>query len=76
MSSRASHPTSSATETLNILYDLSQLLNTQLDRDTLATCVKMIEGGANPEALAAVVKELRRENATLAAQVQVPADER
>jgi len=30
----------------------SQLLNTQLDRETLATCVGMIEGGVNPEALA------------------------
>jgi len=56
---------SSATETLNILHDLSRLLNTGLDRATLATCVRMIEGGANPEALAAVVKELRRENAAL-----------
>ena len=34
------------------LYDISQLLNTQLDRETLATCVSMIENGVNPEALA------------------------
>ena len=34
------------------LYDISQLLNTQLDRETLATCVSMIESGVNPEALA------------------------
>jgi len=31
---------------------MSQLLNTQLDKETLATCVGMIESGVNPEALA------------------------
>lgn len=35
-----------------VLYDISQLLNTQLDKDTLAVCVNMIESGVNPEALA------------------------
>jgi mitotic-spindle organizing protein 1 len=41
-----------AQQTLDTLYEISQLLNTQLDKETLATAVKMIEGGANPEALA------------------------
>ncbi|KIK38295.1 hypothetical protein CY34DRAFT_809510 [Suillus luteus UH-Slu-Lm8-n1] len=45
------------------LYEISQLLNTQLDKETLATCVGMIESGVNPEALAAVIQELRREAA-------------
>lgn len=35
-----------------VLHDISQLLNTQLDKETLATCVGMIESGVNPEALA------------------------
>ena len=35
-----------------VLYEISQLLNTQLDKATLATCVGMIENGVNPEALA------------------------
>ena len=35
-----------------VLHDISQLLNTQLDKETLATCVNMIESGVNPEALA------------------------
>ncbi|KAL5513049.1 hypothetical protein ACEPAH_3447 [Sanghuangporus vaninii] len=55
-----------AQQTLDILYDISQLLNTQLDRETLAICVQMIESGVNPEALAAVVTDLRREKARLA----------
>lgn len=37
---------------LIVLHDISQLLNTQLDRETLAICVQMIESGVNPEALA------------------------
>jgi len=35
-----------------VLYEISQLLNTQLDKATLATCVGMVENGVNPEALA------------------------
>lgn len=59
---------SAAQETLEILYEISQLLNTQLDKETLATCVSMIESGVNPEALAAVIQELRREKAALGGQ--------
>ncbi|EIM80466.1 uncharacterized protein STEHIDRAFT_68139 [Stereum hirsutum FP-91666 SS1] len=65
MSSRESDRISSAQQTLDILYEISQLLNTQLDKETLATCVGMIESGVNPEALAAVILELRRESTAL-----------
>ena len=34
------------------LYDLSQLLQTGLDKQTLSICVGMIESGANPDTLA------------------------
>lgn len=37
---------------LSVLYDLSVLLGTGLDRQTLALCVSMVEDGANPSALA------------------------
>jgi len=47
---------------------MSQLLGTQLDKETLATCIGMIESGVNPEALAAVIQELRREGAAIAAR--------
>lgn len=43
---------SAARLTRAALFDISQLLNTQLDKETLATCVGMIESGVNPEALA------------------------
>lgn len=54
-----------ARETLDTLMEISNLLNTGLDSESLAICVKLCEAGVNPEALAAVVKELRRESAAL-----------
>ncbi|KAI9573931.1 mitotic-spindle organizing gamma-tubulin ring associated-domain-containing protein [Boletus coccyginus] len=68
MSSKDSDRITAAQQTLDTLFDISQLLNTQLDKETLATCVGMIESGVNPEALAAVIQELRREAAALSGQ--------
>ncbi|KAM5533829.1 hypothetical protein V8D89_012492 [Ganoderma adspersum] len=65
MATREADRISAAEETLNTLFDISQLLNTGLDKETLATCVSLIESGVNPEALAAVIQELRRESAAL-----------
>ncbi|KAF4512813.1 hypothetical protein G6O67_000151 [Ophiocordyceps sinensis] len=50
-----------AQQAVDILHDISILLNSHLDRRTLSICISMIERGVNPEALAQVVKELRRE---------------
>lgn len=47
---------------------MSTILDTGLDRKTLSLLLELVESGVNPEALAAVVKELRREAATLSAQ--------
>ena len=54
-------------ETLDVLFDISQILHTGLDRETLEVLVGLTENGVNPEALATVVKELRREGAALRA---------
>ncbi|EFJ42473.1 hypothetical protein VOLCADRAFT_49112, partial [Volvox carteri f. nagariensis] len=43
--------------------ELSQLLDTGLDKDTLAILLELLDAGVNPEALATVVRELRREAA-------------
>ena len=51
-----------ASETLDILQELSTLLNCGLDKQTLTILVSLIENGVNPDALANVVKELRRES--------------
>jgi mitotic-spindle organizing protein 1 len=45
--------------------EISDLLNTGLDEETLQVCVQLLEAGVNPEALAAVVQELRRETAAI-----------
>ena len=47
------------------MKEISDLLNTGLDDETLRICVQMLEAGINPEALADVVKELRREVAAI-----------
>ncbi|CAG8572666.1 17758_t:CDS:2 [Cetraspora pellucida] len=54
-----------ARETMDILYEISTILNTGLDRETLSLCLNLCENGVNPEALAAVIKELRRESAAI-----------
>lgn len=63
---QSSHSTGSqileAKETFANLLELSKLLNTGLDADSLALCVRLCERGAHPEALATVVRELRRES--------------
>ncbi|EGE87102.2 hypothetical protein RJZ56_002486 [Blastomyces dermatitidis] len=60
-----------AREVIDILHEISTILclsqNTHLDRTELSLCVSLIENGVNPEALAAVIKELRREAVAAAA---------
>ena len=46
-------------------HDVAKLLDTGLDREQLAVLIALVERGVNPEALAAVVRELRREAAAL-----------
>jgi hypothetical protein len=47
------------------MFEMSQILNCGLDQKTLSILVSLIENGVNPEALAAVVKELKRETEAL-----------
>lgn len=50
---------------ISALLEISKLLNTGLDAETLATCVRLCENGVNPEALVLVIQELRRETAAV-----------
>ncbi|KAL1973118.1 hypothetical protein VTN31DRAFT_6660 [Thermomyces dupontii] len=59
-----------AREVIDILHEISTLLNTHLDRTELSLCVSLIENGVKPDALATVIQELRRE----AAATQRPVD--
>jgi mitotic-spindle organizing protein 1 len=52
-----------------VLWEVAQLLNTGLDRESLFLCIQLCELNVNPEALAAVVKELRREAQAVPAAV-------
>lgn len=54
-----------ARETLALLSRISRLLNTGLDTETLAICIRLCEAGVHPEALAKAIQEVRREVGTI-----------
>ncbi|XP_036397213.1 mitotic-spindle organizing protein 1 [Megalops cyprinoides] len=54
-------------ETMDVLLEISRLLNTGLDMESLSICVRLCEQGINPEALSSVIKELRKASDTLKA---------
>ena len=56
-----------ANEALSLVHEISTILDTGLDKETLSILIGLIELGVNPEALAAVVRELRREAAAFKA---------
>nr|XP_009782157.1 PREDICTED: mitotic-spindle organizing protein 1A-like isoform X2 [Nicotiana sylvestris] len=50
-----------ARDSLDLVFHMSNILDTGLDRHTLSVLIALCEMGFSPEALAAVVKELCRE---------------
>jgi mitotic-spindle organizing protein 1 len=52
--------TVAAREAFQVLLELSKLLNTGLDAETLAICVRLCENGVKPEALALVINQARQ----------------
>ncbi|XP_043927680.1 mitotic-spindle organizing protein 1 isoform X2 [Protopterus annectens] len=48
-----------------LLLEISRLLNTGLDMESLSICVRLCEQGINPEALSSVIKELRKASESL-----------
>jgi len=46
---------------IDVFQEISTLLNAEIDPATLSVCISLIENGVNPEALASVVKELKKE---------------
>lgn len=46
---------------LEVAFEINKLLNCGLDKETLSICMGLLETGVNPEALADVIKEIRRE---------------
>lgn len=51
-----------ARESLELAFQMSNILDTGLDRHMLSVLIALCDLGLNPEALAAVVKELGRED--------------
>ncbi|KAH7647319.1 hypothetical protein FG379_002986 [Cryptosporidium bovis] len=49
------------TEILDTLSDLSKLLNTGLDRESMLILIRLIELGVYPETLADLIIEIRKE---------------
>ncbi|MBZ3869989.1 Mitotic-spindle organizing protein 1 [Sciurus carolinensis] len=47
-------------ETMDVLFEISRILNTCLDMETLSICVRLYEQGINPKALSSGIKELRK----------------
>ena len=52
--------TVAARETFQVLLELSRLLNTGLDAETLAISVRLCENGVKPEALALIINQARQ----------------
>ncbi|EKD12844.1 uncharacterized protein L3040_006998 [Drepanopeziza brunnea f. sp. 'multigermtubi'] len=50
-----------AREVIDVFHEISTLLNADLDRQTLSICISLIENGINPEALACVIRELKKD---------------
>ena len=52
---------SASRESMDIVCQLSDLLQTGLSRDALVALVDLLESGVSPEAVAAAISEIRRE---------------
>lgn len=55
----------------SVLLEISKILNTGLDMETLSICVRLCEQGINPEALSSVIKELRKATEALKVKIQL-----
>jgi len=50
-----------AIQAIQIVEEMSNLLETGLDKETMAICIRLIETGINPTTLAHVILELKKE---------------
>lgn len=48
-------------EAMRIIQEMSSILNTGLDAESLAICLRLCENGANPQTLASLIKGWRQE---------------
>ncbi|KAJ3436011.1 mitotic-spindle organizing protein [Anaeramoeba flamelloides] len=72
MSRRSSknNPNEKKNKSLKILNEMSNILETGLDEETLSLVVSLLEQGVNPDALTLIIKKLRRERSLLESQTE------
>lgn len=58
-----SNQQSDQVNSLDVAFEINKILDCGLDKDTLSICIALLESGINPEALAVVIKKLRKEAA-------------
>lgn len=63
MTSQRGHEENS--EVLDILFEISELLKTGLDKETLLVLLKLCENDVKPELLAEIILELKKKSALL-----------
>jgi len=56
-------PQRTKAEALDVLEEIATVMDCGLDRQALDALVELVEAGVSPEALVAVVEELRKEKA-------------
>lgn len=49
-----------AEQSLDVLYEISRLMNCGIPRDKLGTCMQLIELGVHPQVLADIIHELQQ----------------
>lgn len=57
-----------ARDSLELVFHMSNILDTGLDRHTLSVLIALCDLGFNPEVLTAVIKELRQETPSSSSQ--------
>lgn len=66
MTSEKNAQVGQAREAFQMMYQISQLLCTGLDAESLSICIRLCELGVEPEVLARVIKEIRKMGETAA----------
>ncbi|KAK9331002.1 mitotic-spindle organizing gamma-tubulin ring associated-domain-containing protein [Lipomyces starkeyi] len=54
-----SNPNLTQKDTTVLLHEISLLLDTGVEKDTISLCLKLFDNGINPEALANTIRELK-----------------
>ncbi|KAK9359015.1 mitotic-spindle organizing gamma-tubulin ring associated-domain-containing protein [Lipomyces starkeyi] len=54
-----SNPNLMQKDTTVLLHEISLLLDTGVDKDTISLCLKLFDNGINPEALANTIRQLK-----------------